>query len=263
MRNFCTYFDIGYLRQGLALHSSMERHCQPYHLWILALDEETGTALNESRLAHVTVVSMADFETAELHTARSNRTWREYIWTCTGSWLLYVLGQYGLDHLCYIDADCYFFSSPEPMFEEIGSAPVAITPHRYSPACRRYEPLAGTFNVGLVYVKVPDGLPCIQEWAEECIQWCYLRRDGERYADQGYLDKWPSKWHAHVIQHKGANLAPWNQADQYIYSVREGQIYVDNEPLIWYHFHEGLQTGYGLDPFVRQYVYEPYREALR
>ena len=75
------------------------------------------------------------------------------------------------------------------------------------------------------------------------------------------LDDAPERWNAHALQHTGAHLAPWNQ-DQYGYARRDGQIYVDGQPLLWYHFHKGLRPGYVLHPFVKWFVYETYREAL-
>jgi hypothetical protein len=39
-----------------------------------------------------------------------------------------------------------------------------------------------------------------------------------------------------VIELKGANLAMWNVA-RYQLSIQEGRVLVDNEPLIFFHFH--------------------------
>jgi len=260
MRHYATYFDHNYLKQGLALHASMERHCHPYHLWILALCDETWDYLTRSKLPNVTVVNMEGFETAALKAARANRTWREYIWTLTGSWMLYALNMHDLDHISYIDADCYFFSSPEPIYEEIGAAPLGITPHRFAPKYRKFE-VNGLYNVGLVYA-TREGIPCLNHWAEQCVEWCYYRNEDGRFADQKYLDKWPENWGAHVISHKGANLAPWNQA-QYKYVVYKDHLYVNEQKLIWYHFHQGLEPKWQIHEFVNVLVYPPYEVAFR
>lgn len=259
--NYCTYFDTAYLAQGLALHSSMEKHCRPYHLWILALCNRSLKTLVKLNLPNTTIVPMSSFETKVLLAAKATRSRREYYWTCTGSLMLYVLGE-SIDQLNYIDADCYFFSHPRAMFEEIGDAPLGITPHRFSPSKLHFLS-NGIYNVGLVHAKhTPRGLSCIQEWAAQCIDWCYYRNEGNKFADQKYLDTWPKKWGAHAIQHKGANLAPWNQAGQYSYTLRGEQVYIDNDPLIWYHFHQGLDPKHHIHPFVREHIYEPYKKAL-
>lgn len=267
---YCTYFDRKYLDRGLALYESMDRHCLPFHLWILAMCDETLRRLRRLALPNVTVVSMSEFETPELLAVKLGRTWQEYIWTCTGSWMLYILTTHpDIDHLCYLDSDCFFFGDPGPMFEEIGEAPVGITPHHSSPSWQHLAPQNGIYNVGAVYVcRSRRGIGCLREWAEQCIDWCYYRRKDGKMADQKYLDPWPERWGAHPIRHKGVNLAPWNQDEgQYTYSLRDGRIYVDEDALIYYHFHGRLihlkqDSFYPIDPFVADHVYGPYKAAL-
>lgn len=260
MRHYCTYFDYNYIKQGLALHASMERHCQPYRLWILALCKETWDYLRRKNLPNVTVVKMETFETARLQAVKRTRTWQEYMWTLTGSWMLYALNRQALDHVSYIDADCFFFSSPEPVFEEIGGAPLGITPHRFTPRYEKFD-INGLYNVGLVYAS-REGIPCIEEWARQCVAWCYYRNEEGKFADQKYLDEWPEKWRAHSIQHLGANLAPWNQ-EQYVYELDNGGVVVDGYRLIWYHFHQGLKPQWRIHDFVHRHVYPAYEVAFK
>lgn len=266
MLNYCTYFDKNYLGQGLALYKSLDTHCLPFHLWILALCDDALRCLKRLNLVNVTIISMKEFETPELLRVRPTRTWQEYIWTCTGSLILHVLSHYSnVDHINYIDSDCFFFGNSLPVFIEIGDASIGITPHRSSPPWRPWASKNGIYNVGLVYAKKSrEGVACIKHYAKQCIEWCYYRYEDGKFCDQKYLDDWPKHWGAHSIRHKGANLAPWNQADQYKYSLRGGTIYVDEDPLIWYHFHQGVKPGkpYILDPFVDKYIYGFYRHIL-
>ena len=264
MRHYCTYFDINYIKQGLALHESMEAHCQPYHLWILALDDDAWTLLIRRILPNTTTVKMEAFETARLRAVRPTRTWREYIWTLTGSWMLWVMRRQKLDHVSYIDADCFFFSSPDPVFEEIGDAPLAITPHRFPPHRKHFE-VNGLYNVGLVYA-TKAGLPCIEEYAELCLEWCYYKDEDGKFADQKYWDELVPKYNVHPIQHLGANLAPWNQeAYQYLYN--DTALWVQAMPdvvaqrLIWYHFHQGFDPKWPIAPALTEWVYPRYKEA--
>ncbi|MBU0791551.1 MAG: glycosyl transferase [Gammaproteobacteria bacterium] len=242
----------------MSLHESLEAHCQPYHLWILALDDQAWDVLCALNLPHVTTVPLYAVETAELKVARGNRIWLEYIWTLTSAWMLYVLGR--VESVSFIDADCYFFSSPQYVFDEIGGAPLGITPHCFPEHARNFE-INGIYNVGLVYA-IREAMPVIKEWSEQCIEWCYYRAENGKYADQKYLDPWPEKYGAHVIRHPGANLAPWNN-ERYSYKVKDGKLRVDNLPIIWYHFHRALNPAWTIHPILRQTIYADYEKALK
>ena len=260
MRHYCTYFDANYLDRGLALHESMQAHCTPFHLWVLALCERAEARLKELALPDVTVVGLGEFETDELRAARGDRARHEWIWTCTPFWMLWVFEEAEVKHLSYLDADMYWFASPDPLAWELFDVEVAITPHRFSPSRRWMAKTAGLYNVGLVFVRRTwAGLTCLQDWGKLVLARC-VQHEG---ADQWYWDELLPQYEGHAIQHKGADLAPWNNAGQYQYSLRNEKVYVDEDELLFYHFHKGLQPGFDIDPFVQRHVYHPYRKALK
>jgi len=233
----------------------MEAHCKPYTLWVLTLTLDTCLPA----LANTHPLSILSLETDPYRSVRSGRKWVEYVWTLKPALIIHLLETYSLPALTYIDGDSAFFGSPAPLFTEIADAPLAITPHRLHPDYAFYI-VNGEFNGGFIHAK-PAGLPCLHKWAEQCLDWCFLAYDTDRFVDQKYLNSWPRKWGAHAIQQKGVNLAPWNQR-QYAYTLRDGNIFVDDDPLVWYHFHQGLATGYPLHPFVKQHIYAPYKEMV-
>lgn len=256
--NYCTFFDWNYVGQGLALHSSMEQHCKPYHLWILALCDRTWEFLSHAALPNVTVVKLSTIETAKLTKVKTERSWKEYIWTLTGWWVLWCLRRQQLECVNYIDADCFFFSSPDSVFEEIGATELAITPHRFAPEHKHWE-VNGLYNVGLLYA-TQYGQACIEKWANLCLQWCCATAEDGKFADQKYFDTLVPKYHIHVIQHLGANLAPWNAA-QYRYSFTDGLVWVESYPLIWYHFHQGFAPRWAIPTMLLDKVYPAYRRT--
>lgn len=270
-RFFCTYFDWNYRQKGLALWESLERHCRDYHLWILALDESTERLLSRLSLPNVSVIAMSSFETDALRAVKPSRSTREYYWTCTASWILFVLRTSPVDHITYFDADCYLFGGLEPVFQEFDGRSLAITPHDFPQRLQSFIS-NGVYNVGMVYVKKDDtGLACMEEWEALCLNWCYLRHEPPHpdwFCDQKYWDKLAPKYDVHSIQHKGANRAPWNM-EKYGYSIRGNKVFVDDQPLLWWHYHgyEGKHKMYP-ETYVssrlqRKHVYAPYVEALR
>lgn len=252
MRYFCTYFDSRYLSQGRALYDSLNQHCPEFKLWMLCLDDQTHRSLRALKLAKVDLISLEDLECgdAPLRQAKTNRSLLEYYFSCTPSLPLFILqNNPAVDVITYLDADLFFFSRLEALFNEIANHSIAIIAHRFPAAFRKAE-RHGIFNVGWVtFRRDENGISCLQQWREQCLKSCSDRGNNGRFADQKYLDDWPSRFqNVVVLQHKGANLAPWNLAN-YRISVHGGKIYVDDEPLIFFHFH-------GLRP-LNGYVYGP------
>jgi hypothetical protein len=275
--HFCTYFDSRYLLRGLALYRSLRQHCERFSLWVLCMDQECYDVLLRLNLENVTLIHIEDFEAndKELSETKSNRTLIEYFFTCTPSLPLFVLERYPeVDLITYLDADLFFFGDPFSAFSEIRNDSVAITAHRFSPNLRHMEQY-GKYNVGLLsFRRDAVGIACLQWWRERCIEWCFDRVENGRYADQRYLDDWPTRFRRVVtLSHAGINLAPWNLSNHNI-SIREDQVWVDHQPLVCYHFH-GLRhieswlydsnlTVYEVKPStaVSRGIYGPYIKIL-
>jgi hypothetical protein len=216
------------------------QHDPMFQLWILCMDDGCYDILEEMELPNVHLVSLAELENKfpGLLEAKKNRTVIEYYFTCTPALPLYVLDTGpSIEDITYLDADLFFFADPAPIYEEIADHSIAIIEHRFP---RDLSHLAeyGIFNVGFIYFRKDEtGLACLRRWLEQCLEWCYDRVDGDRFADQKYLDAWPDRFeNLRIVQHKGANLAPWNLAN-YAVTFRRGQSYVDGQPLIFFHFH--------------------------
>jgi hypothetical protein len=277
MSNFCTYFDQHYLTRGLALYRSLARHCAPFQLWVLCLDQVTFDVLTALKLPGVVPIRLPDFEQGDgaLLRAKENRTLVEYYFTCTPSLVLYVLRNWPeIDSIAYLDADLWFFADPSPLYEEVREHSIGIIPHRFPPQLQALVQ-HGIYNVGWLWFRRDEaGLACLQWWRKRCLEWCYDRVEDGRFADQKYLDDWPQRFPGvAVIQHKGANLAPWNLSN---YRIRYdgSRVLVDGDELIFYHFH-GLRqrrpwlydTGLGsykttLTSVVRRHIYIPYIREL-
>jgi len=277
MYYFCTYFDHRYISRALALYNSIKQHVPDFQLWALCMDQLSYMTMMQLNLPEIELIPLEEFEDNDtpLLNAKENRSIVEYYFTCTPSLPLYVLNQnQEIDLITYLDSDLYFFSSPLPIFKALGEHSIAVIEHRFPPNLRFLED-RGLFNVGwLSFRRDKFGLACLQDWRGKCLEWCFDYVEAGRYADQKYLDDWPKKFsNLIIIKHPGANLAPWNIQNHHIYPA-DGHIYVDNQPLIFFHF-QGLfqarswlfHTGfisYGKRPprIVRRKIYAPYARLL-
>jgi len=278
MQHFCTYFDINYLSRGLALYTSLREHSGPFALHVLCMDEAAFTSISELGLPGLIPIALSDLERADpgLLEAKSNRSRIEYYFTCTAALPLYIMRQrQDAKLVTYLDADLFFFASPDPLFDELGTGSVAIVGHRFPPSLKDREKY-GLYNVGwLSFRRDSYGLACLEWWRARCIEWCYDRVEEGRFADQKYLDDWPTRFPGVVtLSHPGANLAPWN-IENHSLSFDSSRMMVDGKPLIFFHFHGLKQIGrwlydpgwkeYGVNPSrtLHKWIYLPYIRVLR
>jgi hypothetical protein len=274
--HYCTYFDRNYLTRAMALHRSLGRHSPPFTLWALCLDDEAHAALEALQLQGVRPIHLAELEAAdpELLAVKGSRSTVEYYFTCTPSLPRFLMQQHpDVELITYLDADLLFYSSPQPVFDELGHGSVLIVPHRFPDQLRHLERY-GVYNVGLLaFRNDARGRAILDHWREQCLDWCYDRVEDGRFADQRYLDAWPGQPGVVVLQHPGGDLAPWNVM-RYRLDLRLEPPQVDGRPLVFYHFQgvEEIRPGLwdvGLDRYavadrvLRSRLYRPYVRELR
>jgi len=274
-RHFCTLFDRNYVFKAVVLHRSLLRHCPSFHLTAFCFDDEAKRVIDTLGLPHLSTVSLGELESfdAELLSVKPDRNPVEYMWTATPSLPLYMLDALPkLEEITYLDADLMFFSDPEPLFEQMGDASILITPHRFS-AELAHHAINGIYNVQfLTFRRDNRGLEALNWWHDRCIEWCYYRFEDGKLGDQKYLDDWPERFAGvHVSRDKGCGLAPWNITQHDVRETANG-VYVDEDPLIFFHYHRvrllepgpflWRPPGYYISPENRRLVYDPYLEEL-
>ena len=242
--NYCTLFDKGFLNRGLALYNSvLKYHKEPFRHFILCLDDETYGILKKMNLAHVTLVSMKEFENEELLAMKKTRSFREYCWSLSSIFTYYVLEHFpDSEMVTYLDADLFFFASPEKVFADFkagGDRSILIIPHNLPLSQKKKEDSVGKYNVGmLIFKNNENGRACLIWWKDRCMEWCYEKVEPERFGDQKYLDYFEEKFKGvFVYRHKGADLAGWNIMN-YTGKIkkRNGMVLIDGDPLIFFHF---------------------------
>ncbi len=279
MYNFCTLFDSNYFSRGLTMYNSLLAHCDDFHLYVFAFDSECYTKLLNFKLEKATIISLSEFEDAELLRVKPTRTKAEYCWTCTSSTILYCIEHFKLDNCTYIDADICFYSSPKIIFNEIGSKSIALTDHNYT-KLYDHSATSGRFCVQFVYFcNNETGIKALKWWRNACIDWCYARLEDGKFGDQKYLDDWIQRFESvHVISNLGVGVAPWN-IQQFKVCKSENEILLTNRKTneqlntVFYHYHAlkykcinrliiTETTKYKIENTVNDQLYKPYIEKL-
>ena len=238
---YCTLFDKNYLPQALSLIESLKNNISFFSIYCFCMDEESLHQINKIKSQKIIPISYKQLENhySDLKIIKTNRSIAEYYFTCTSAICSYLFDHFGeIELLTYLDADLYFFSPPDSIYEELENASVGIIEHKFSFFGLKYEKY-GKYNVGWVsFRNDPTGRRCLEDWKRDCFEWCYDRLENNKFADQKYLDFWQEKYsRIKVIENIGANLAPWNVGRYHLTIVVDSNtVFVDNQKLIFYHF---------------------------
>ena len=194
---YATLFDKKYLAKGECMISSLIRQSEgKAFIYVLALDNFSKEYI-ENYGEFVQIYTMQDVMTPELKKARGNRTYQEFCWTLASYFTAWVwnknLGAVDTQELTYLDSDLFFYSDPQPIFDEIGEKSVGIIEHRFIPS-KKGLVINGKYNVGWVSFQGPMGKAILEGWARKCLEWCYNRAEPTRFADQKYLDYWKDQY---------------------------------------------------------------------
>lgn len=275
---YCTYFDHNYLRKGLALYLSLRRQSRPERavVVVLALSERCEQILRQLALPDLIILPLAQLEQRhpQLLHAKANRNTVEYFFTLT-PWVIQAALAACPDarRATYLDSDLYFFASPAPLWREINQAPVVMVEHRFAPG---YEDKIayGRFNVGWnTFDRSAAAQQALQWWADRCLEWCYDRIEGDKFADQGYLNSlYRTTPGVHVLAYPGINLAEYN-LDHYALSLSRQGPAANGLPVIYWHMHclfEQANGGFKVmlrpdliaDPVI-QWAYQHYISVLQ
>ena len=275
MHHYCTLFDRNYLYKGMLLYQSLLRHSTTdFCLWILCMDDIAYEFLKKLELKNVKLVTLAEYENEQLLKVKKERTVAEYSWTGSANFCWHMLNRLPEgEMITYLDADMYFFSDPEVIFQEIGNASIAIVGHKFQGIRKKFEKYTGVYNVAWVsFKKDAEGTKACEWWKDRVLERCSADLKGGNIGDQHYLNDWPERFkNVHVIQHTGADIAPWN-VNNYKFSLREDKVYVDAQPLVFYHFHNFALikkdfyltcSNTYIPSDAKKYVYSEYRHEMK
>lgn len=237
---FTTVLSCTYLYKGLCMYQTLKRHCSNFKLFILCADDECYRIFQDMKLADIELLRVEQIENVSIREAKNNRSYLEFCWTLKPVALYYVMKNYrNADYYAHLDADLYFFADPISLFMEKPDAVLYLVDHNNSKEFLQTYETSGRFNTGFVGCRNSDtARNAVKWWRDRCVQRCFSTPDpiNKLFGDQRYVERWLELFDGvHVVENKGANVAVWNIRGYNISSKNDG-VYVDDNPLIFYHF---------------------------
>jgi len=269
---FCAVISRYRLYQFIALYRSLESNMKNFIMFIHCTDEITYEILKALKLKNAIFILQEHIEDENILSKRLERQLNEYCWTLKPILLQYILINYpNIVRLTYIDSDLYFYYSPEIILNQKPESSILLSQHDFPSQYKFVANQSGRFNSGFIsFKKDKTSTECLEWWIGKCMDWCYDRPEKGRYGDQKYLEMIPILYRGvWIIKTKGSNVAPWNDI-KYKFSTKNGKVYVDGSPLVFYHF-SGFRIlseiefalTIGFEKKIINNVHMPYFKALQ
>ena len=245
--HFASAFDKNFVIRALATYRSIVSSIPEAHFWFLCLDSETRPMIEKFNLKNITCITVEEIGNSALLATRKDRTNTEFAMTSKSNFLSYLFHSGKVkdnDLLILTDVDMIFY---EPLREFIEKEKkntqysIFLTPHKFPKEKEKLIPEVGYYNGGFITFRINEvSKACIDEWAGQCINWCYLWHDYEHgwHTDQMYIDKWKTDYPGALdLPDKGVNMGTWNIERFTITQNKNGEFFADEDPVICYHFH--------------------------
>ncbi len=222
------------------MYYSVKLHHEDFDFYVLPFDSQTYDYLSKLNEPHIKLIPVEEYD-AYFQTSRSKFTDnKQYYFTATPNICIYLFEKFPeIDILLYLDADVYVFNSLDPVYEEFGDSCIGFCTHRLHPLINLYAKSYGKYNVGVnLFRNSETGQRCLKEWKDNCDNW-FSGQPGYKlnfFSDQIFLDDWLEKYDgAKIIGNIGVNVCHWN-AVNYRFRKKGDSFYVNDKPLIIYHF---------------------------
>lgn len=243
MRTFCTIITPDYLPYAITLHRSLVKINPEEKLKVLVCGDMPATAAGLSAgIELIDLNKLYGYRNADSLFHKYADKSDALRWSMKPVFTAFLL-EHGFEKVIYTDCDLFFFNNYEFLFEDLEKYSILLSPHRYTsnPLINEEEFLSsfrfGQFNAGFIAAS-KKGIPALDWWARSCDY--QIEQDFAKGLnnDQRYLDNLPVLFEdVKIIQHRGCNVAFWNQHECERVMVNGELLISKTYPVIFVHFH--------------------------
>lgn len=194
MNRYCTILSTTTFIYGLQMIRSLQSMQRSAYVYVLAFDDECASLLQKLKLANVKVLTLSQIESPMLLQAKADRSPLEYQWTLIPNLLMYILHNFAVDAVTYVDSKVAFYHNPTLVFKQAEESVILLVPCRAQALFDKTQE-QGKYHTAFIHFKRhPIAVKALQWWQDRCLDWCYDRFEEDKYGAQKYLDCLPAKF---------------------------------------------------------------------
>lgn len=246
MKNIAfTICSNNYLGQAKVLSDSVYEHSRDKYDFYIVLCDVKNEAIDYSEF-HANFVEAADLNIENFDWMREHYNIIELNTAIKPFTFKYLINKYNPEFIHYLDPDTCTYAPLTAIEDEMGKDnSILLTPHSLAPlAMDGNRPTdqtflnAGIYNLGFLGLRADDTSKRMLDWWCEILkEHCLIDTKNGLFVDQLPMNLVPLYFdHVKVTRHKGLNVAYWNLHERVIHKEKEGKFYVNQDPLVFYHF---------------------------
>lgn len=254
-----TSINAVYLDKAVNLGRSILRLHDDVDFYIVMAESEEAYNYKDVRgilgSEGIKIISIQNLDIERFSEYVFQRTVVELCTAVKGRALNYFMDKMNYGKVIYLDPDIHVFAPLSRILDQLNKNEVILIPHQPRPAEIQFGVDAeitslqyGVYNLGFVAVSnVGAGRDFSKWWAKRLDKYCFDDRKRGLFTDQKWCDLAPALFdNIYVLRDLGFNSAPWNaHCGQMRFEYGTGQIFIDNFPLIFFHF-SSFDSGAGL-----------------
>jgi hypothetical protein len=231
-----------YISFARVLAESFREHNPETPLFVLLADEIDGFFDPASEPFELLRLEDMNIENLSLFRFKYSR---QQVVTAAKPYLLSHMLDRGFDSVIFLDADILVTDGLEPVWRQVGSNAVSLTPHLLYPlrteggTARELNILqSGVFNGGFVGVSdTPSARDFLRWWRERVHRHCFHAISQGVVYDQRWLDLAFTLFEdVKILEDPGINLGYWNLPERCLSVDEGGRILAQGEPALFMHF---------------------------
>lgn len=239
---FCTIVAKNYLGYARSLAYSIKQ-CHPESLiFCILADKIDGKFISESE--PFTLIESSNLGISHFESLSFKYDVVELATAVKPYALEFILNNYGITQLIYLDPDIYVFKRLDYIFSLLQKYSILLTPHITQSfpeddkgMIDQHILLAGIYNLGFIGIaNSPDTKLFLKWWQNKLYNYCLMDSANGMCVDQRWIDFVPIFFKGvYIILEDGYNISYWNLHQQNI-EFKDDTWVCNQDLLYFYHF---------------------------